>query len=301
MLWRTWEPGGLRRWSGWSTRSREPTQAGVADLVPKSDWPYWEVLTVEAFCQLSLPAPRWIVESLIPGDGWTYVIGHPKHGKSILMAQVGDAVQRGHAVLDCPQPVPGPVVYVQSDSPPGIWQTQLQEILARSPMKTMRTPKGFLSIPGAVEKARHVLDAHAPKFVVWDALEHLTGTLSINDEMGAKEALKRLKAATPCTFAIVHHPRKAQEVEDVAMAGSGHHYLAGDASAILRVTKTGDKTGTLEIVSRIMESRTVKLKRGPGGRWVYAPPQTPPNQKSALVSRVPPTDYLNHPAEPPDA
>lgn len=252
-----------------------------------TDWPYWDVLTVESFCNLNLPSPKWIVESLIPGDGWTYVIGFPKHGKSILMAQVGNAIQQGIPILDCPSPVEGTVVYIQTDAPPTIWQTQLQAFLSTSRMKTMRTPKGILSLPGGVEKCRVTLETHAPRFVIWDALEHLTGPLKINEETHAKEIVKRLKDATPCAFALIHHPRKSQEVEDAAQAAAGHHYLAGDASAILRVTKTGDATGKLEVIGRTMESRTLRLNRGQGGQWVYLPTKSPVDVVSEFANRIP--------------
>lgn len=256
-------------------------------------WQHWRPVPVREFNAITLPTPKWVVENLVPGDGWTYLIGLPKTGKSILAAQVADAIVEGQPVLDCPAPVAGVVVYVQVDAPVGVWQAQLRDILPDSRVLTMTMPKGVLTIPGGLEKARRLLDELRPALVVWDALEHLSGNLSVNDESSAKEILRRLKVATPGPFVVVHHPRKPgkgdEGAEDPAVAAAGHHYLAGDASAILMLEKTGEQTGRLRIVCRLIEDRTVKLERDSVGRWRLRPAQPRPVQtpRDSVAYRYP--------------
>ena len=244
----------------------------------KESWPYWEPLTFKEFSDLDLPEPEWLIPDLIPGDGWTLVVAPPKTGKSIFMAQAAVAASTGTPFLRWGAPSrPLRVLYCQGDAPPKVWHIQIQriQVLREADVATVRVPLGFLSNEAQRIQARAVIGRVKPDWIIWDAFEKLLTVQDINTQQGMSQALLSLKSVNgPCPFALIHHPRKGKpgEEDTPKLAASGHHYLIGDATQILSLTKTAVRVeGRL-----ISDAPPYRFHRVDGsGEWVLRPTKAP--------------------------
>ena len=260
----------------------------------KWEWPYWEPITFKDFAALDLPEPTWLIPELIPGDGWTLVVAPPKTGKSIFMAQAAVAATTGEPFLRWgPPPRPLTVLYCQGDAPPKVWHTQIRRIrtLQEAGVSTLRVPLGFLSSELQRTQARAAIARVKPDWIIWDAFEKFLTVQDLNTQQGMSLALSTLKSVNgPCPFALIHHPRKGKpgEEDSPKMAASGHHYLTGDATQIISLTK---KTARIE--GRLVnDDPAYHFQREDGtGRWFVGPTRPGPRPTQSND----PEDLLDRP------
>src|SRR3990167_5077041 len=81
---------------------------------------------------LTLPrAPEaWLLKPLIPAGGACVLDGDPKVGKSFAAIQLALSLQSGDPWLGFRVVSPGPVVYVQLDTPRSLWAERIETIRA---------------------------------------------------------------------------------------------------------------------------------------------------------------------------
>ena len=80
----------------------------------------------------TLPEERWIVKHLIPAGGLVTLYGKPKCGKSFFALGLAASVSDGHPWFLMPEftvDVPGPVVFLQLDTPPSIWTEYIEGVV----------------------------------------------------------------------------------------------------------------------------------------------------------------------------
>ena len=240
------------------------------------------LLKARDFAKATLPHPKWLVEELLPGDGWSLLVAPTRTGKSLLAMQLSIALATSGAFLGRHVPKTR-VAYIQLDAPPGDWQTQIerlpdeqQEFMTvtrlQLPLYVLdKTPKTDLMRV----RLRDDLKEAGIQFVVWDALEKLTRA-DLNTKDGCQQTLDRLATIFPGTALIIHHPRKGREGEAQHDTAAGNHYLLADASGQWFLSKTGPATGTLKVSTRLTPDLTLKLEREPKtGLWLPAKPSAP--------------------------
>lgn len=243
------------------------------------------VLRLRSFQDLAeeiLPTLRWLVDELLPGDGWTLLVAKPKTGKSLLAMQLAAALSRGGAFLGIPVEQRR-VAYVQLDAPVGDWQAQVRLLpkeYREGPLTLDRRdlPLKLLDTNnvGIQSQLREVLKKAEVQLVIWDALEKLT-SLDLNKKEGCQPALERLRSIFPGPAVVIHHPRKpsGESADALVDSASGNHYLTADASAIWGLVKQPGGKGRLQVLTRATDVK-VDLQREPKtGLWLPAQAQAP--------------------------
>lgn len=233
--------------------------------------------TCAEFSKLPLPAPKWLIENLIPGDGWTLVYAYPKVGKSLFCAQVGHALATGTgSVLGFrPSPTPLRTLYIQADTPDRTFQEQVIKLCPSSPMMvTLSCP------PYAPERHRPLLDLlisdAKPQVIIWDCLNKLT-TEDYNTMTGAARAIMRLTCLAPSVpFLLIHHARKPQReiADDTRIGGAGSFFLHSDANTTINL-RMNEHKGKVVRHNRVNEDLYMDAGRDERGAWIVAPSPAP--------------------------
>lgn len=225
--------------------------------------------SAEDFAELALPRPRWLVEDLLPGDGWTLLVAKAKTGKSLLAMQLAAALHAGGMFLGTPVAALTKVLYIQLDAPPNDWQEQVRRLQAgKRGWATYTTEQIPLYVlDGQYQhlqvQLRERIKAGGYGLVIWDALEKLTRQ-DTNKKEGCQILLDRMKAVNPGPNLVIHHPRKphGETSDGLVDAASGNHYLTADASAIWGLQKTAPTKGVLQVVTRASDVK-LQLEREP--------------------------------------
>ena len=235
-------------------------------------WTVGELVTHRPF-----PAPKWLIDGLLPGGGWTLCIAKGKVGKSILVTQMLHALSVGEEFFGKTVPAPVPTVLLQADTPPAIWQDELAQagFPKDSPVHTLFLEPGVLS--GGMEKVMAELEPLRPCYVAFDALDSLFVGLDVNNPDHAKEMLSRLrKVAGNVAFTLIHHSRKGSPMaegqqEDLRDAAAGSRVLLNRADHVIFLRSN---LGPIEVTGRLASYTYEKrnLSRLPGGMWRYVSP-----------------------------
>lgn len=212
----------------------------------------------EEYLASAPPEEDWLIEELLPGGGLHVLLAKPKTGKSILAAQVSEALKRGTAVLNRRVVRPMRVLYVQLDATPKDWRKQARQLgLAVSDTLDVEdVPRFFLDSLGERQRLAAFIKAEGYEYVIWDALEKLTQA-DLNPVVGMQVALTRLQSVWGGPRLVIHHPRKpsGDAADSVVDAASGSHYLTGEASAIWLLNRTGKFTGNLQLRGRYLDDK----------------------------------------------
>ena len=237
--------------------------------------------------------PEWLIDGLLPRGGLTVVLAKPKTGKSILAAQVAGALGLGGMILGRGVFERRRVLYVQLDAPDTDWKKQLRQTRLRGfdTIDFYDLPRFFLDSESRRAELRAYIKAQGYDYVIWDALEKLTKA-DLNTVPGMQIVMERLQSTFPGPRMLIHHPRKpsGDSVDNLVDAGSGSHYLSGEASAIWLLRKTAKLTGTLQLGGRYLDE-TWKLEREPETYlWVQARQQAPESEDKYDWKK----DHLRH-------
>jgi hypothetical protein len=241
----------------------------------------WVLYSVGAFLQIDLPQAVWLVDTLVPGDGFVLLCAPPKVGKTTLAAQVGGAIRHGAPFLGHATTLPRRVLVMQADNPAGDWHTHMKDVV-HAPgvvdLDFVLCAPHYVGDPTKTQLAKQRIQDAKPHFVIFDALETtVRPEWNLNDREGMQRALAALRTLWPGPSMLVHHLRKPPVGgQDVGWAApAGHHSLTGSASVLWSLIGT-DKKATLHVRGRGVKGSTFPLIRNAQGLWVLNKGPTPP-------------------------
>lgn len=224
--------------------------------------------TFAEYCLQPIATAGWLMEGLIPADGWVMLQAAPKTGKSMFAAQMVDSMAQQLPFLAWKPERQIRCLYIQVDAPPGDWQAQVQQLhlTTASTLDRQDLPLKFLDKPAHRGNLRALIDGEGFEYVVWDAAEKLTGQ-DLNKKDGCQYLLEHLAEVWAGPSLVIHHPRKLSDAgnwKNVDEA-AGHHYLTADASAILTM-----RMKILSVLGRRAESLWEMVRDPETHAWVQA-------------------------------
>jgi hypothetical protein len=223
---------------------------------------------------LALPRDQetWLVKPLLPRSGAMILYGDPKIGKSFAALQLAGALQGGSSWLDFQIPQPCKVVYVQLDTPQGVWIERLTALqltgfetgpLLLADRKTLDTWPFDILNPSHLSLLQTSLAACSPDAVIIDTLRE-SHSLDENDSTTMKRVVSSLVAATqPAALILIHHTKKPSlGVEPDLINDLRGGYIAGRMDAIVKFT-----SHACYYVGRSIEQGSIHLTRLDSGLW----------------------------------
>ena len=198
---------------------------------------------------------EWIVDDLLSPGQWTYFVGPPGAGKSMMTIQLCDSLQLGKPFLGMKTKQHN-CLYLQADAGIVEWKEQVKRLASDSQAWTIHEiEKGCIDLPDWIVYLHELVWGtyaqdnnpgslstvikHIPyTFVVFDCLNAITDK-DLNTKTSMSQVLKSLEAI--CTqvsesstgekiykrvhFLLIHHP--SASVTRGVNAGSGYKGFAG--------------------------------------------------------------------------
>lgn len=241
-------------------------------LRDSSSAPAFSPPTLAEFAAENPTVTEWVVPTLAAREAVTVVAGHPKAGKTTMLAEVAGAVAAcanfaGHETHG------GSVLWIDLEQPKGLTASVLQaHCLPSAPVHVQ-----WGSLPGFDAMGTFCQKAQVNLVVVDSWTKARAGVDDANDEVQTERALRPwLDFARRNRVAVVfiHHLRKSGGSEGLDLRGSGALAQTVDIVVVFKRYAQDSETDSrrvLEVFSRFGTSKTV-LERVEGR---YRPCGTP--------------------------
>lgn len=246
---------------------------------------YSRVKSISAteFLRLDGLKTDYIIPNLLPEVGRIALYGVAKKGKSFLALQLAMAVCQGIPFLGHEVVKPGPVLYLQFDTPPQLWQDRLRKLqdsgisipdnlYVLHPDTQPR--RANLLDGGQAHQIHEMLTARLPALVIIDVLASIHH-LKENEADDMKQIIGRLNTLFQGrAYMIVHHTSKPNlqpgaGQHSPSSAGRGSSYLGGEMDANWLLTSTSEGQGKLTIEARFAApDKPLHLVQNESGLWV---------------------------------
>lgn len=208
----------------------------------------------DAYLQLPRAPQPWIIDKLIPVGGLINLFGKPKTGKSFLALSLAQAIVDGRPDW-CGYEVnqPGPVAYLQIDTPREEWSSRLDRIKFSTVganrlwiadmYQVPEFPFNILN-PAQTELAwlKQSIAAINPTLTIIDTLREVHGG-DENDSTTMRNVIAHLvEACRPSAILLISHARKdsmltASGDDDMMDQGRGSSYVAGRMDVVMKLTQ----------------------------------------------------------------
>lgn len=204
---------------------------------------------------LALPhAPEsWIIQDLLPVGGSMNVYGKPKAGKSFLCLQMAEAIADPSKpeFLGYPILTHGPVIYLQADTPRGLWRLRIIDFFTSKgrPLKNVYfadkeiIPYPFDIADKAGTNRKWLADAVKevnPVAVFIDTLREVH--MGDENDSGHMQIVVNAlaEACRPAAIVLISHSRKTTPdgAHDLMNEGRGSSYTSGRMDSIMKVTNS---------------------------------------------------------------
>ena len=228
---------------------------------------------------------EYIIPNMLPEVGRIALYGVAKKGKSFLALQLAFAVCQGIPFLGHEVVKPGPVLYLQFDTPPELWQDRLKKLQAAGVsipdnlyvLHPSTQPRRANLLDGAQSHAIHdMLTARLPALVIVDVLASVHH-LKENEADDMKQVIGRLNNLFHGrAYVIVHHTSKPNlqpgaGQHSPSSAGRGSSYLGGEMDANWLLTSPSEGQGKLTIEARFAApDKPIHLIQSDCGLWMQA-------------------------------
>ena len=200
----------------------------------------------------TLPEERWIVKHLIPTGGFVTLYGKPKCGKSFFALGLAAAIADQHPWFLFPEftvDVPGPVVFLQLDTPPSIWTEyiegvyhggdQFSQVYWADGMDVDNGPFDILK-EHHVEWLRQAVQKINPVLIICDSIREMHRANENESHMMATVISNLRRAAGDSAVMLLAHARKGLagamvSFDDIIDSVRGSSYLAGRVDIMMRL------------------------------------------------------------------
>lgn len=225
------------------------------------------------------PELQWAVENIIP-EGFTFLAGPPKAGKSWLALGIALSVSSGTPALGQIPTQEKPVLLLALEDSKRRMQQRCRSILGNNDIPNNLhiyhniAPERYIS-----DMKKWVYDNYDPTnppLVILDTLGKILPTNNSNDSAYQKDyktgsGLKSVPDEYPGTsLLVVHHTRKAESMDYIDSI-SGTQGLSGSADgAIILNRPRNEDTGTIKITGRDVEENEFAIVKDPTGNWQLA-------------------------------
>ena len=245
-----------------------------------------KAIRVKDFVRLEGLKREYIIPLILPQVGRIALCGVAKHGKSFLALQLAMSVSQGRPFLGFAVTHPGPVLYLQLDTPAELWQERVASLEQAGILVDPDDSHGLYVIhPSTQPRSVNILSGHdarnihdmitatLPVLVVVDVLRSVH-RLSENESEHMQQVIGHL--STVCqgrSLLIVHHTGKPSTDPKAvrrspSTAGRGSSYLGGemDANWLLHGSSRGH--ASLEIEARFAApDEPIRLVQNSVGLW----------------------------------
>lgn len=221
--------------------------------------------------KMQLPDPNWVVPGLLP-EGFSFLAGNPKLGKSWLALGIAIATATGGAVLGSIQVERGDVLYLALEDTDRRLQSRLRKILGEGARDADLSRLEFaIEWPrndmGGVTKIERWLQEHPEaKLIVIDTFQKIRGNGASSNsnaygaDYDAVGALKLLADRYGVAILAVHHRKKGEGMDDLESI-SGSYGLTGAADGIWSLKRErGRADATLFVTGRDVDEQELALK-----------------------------------------
>lgn len=261
---------------------------------------------VPAESYLALPkAPMpWVVDKLIPVGGLINIFGKPKTGKSFLALSLAQAIVEGrpdwcgYEIL-----MPGPVAYLQIDTPREEWSIRLgklklgngggSKLWIADMWQVPEFPFNILN-PAQTELTwlKQSIAAINPVLTIIDTLREVHGG-DENDSTTMRNVIAHLTEACqhtgsggpPSAILLLSHSRKdsmltASGDDDMMDQGRGSSYVAGRMDVVMKLTQK-----RLMFKGRATGQTVESVIQDPQTGLIFIEPETDDTQHKLLIDR----------------
>ena len=242
-------------------------------------------ISATEFLRLDGLRTEYIIPNMLPEVGRLALYGVAKKGKSFLALQLAFAVCQGIPFLGHEVAKPGPVLYLQFDTPPELWQDRLKKLHEAGVsipdnlyvLHPSTQPRRANLLDGGHAHAIHdILMARLPALVIVDVLASIHH-LKENEADDMKQVIGRLNVLFQGrAYMIVHHTSKPNlqpgaGQHSPSSAGRGSSYLGGEMDANWLLTSQSEGQGKLTIEARFAApDKPIHLIQASHGLWMQA-------------------------------
>jgi hypothetical protein len=230
-----------------------------------------EGFTADALLARDLPAPRFVVEGLIP-HGLTVLAGPPKIGKSWLGLALALAVGTGSKLFARYDTPTAEALYLALEDTPARLKSRLQQLKAKDAERLHLFTEWPREDNDGLLALDRWLSAHPDcRLVVIDTLARMRAARSERSDLYFHDyegiaALKRIADTRGIALVLVHHLRKADAADPFdRISGSTGITGAADTNMVLtRARSSAD--AELSITGRDINEQSLAL-RFDAGAW----------------------------------
>ena len=252
-------------------------------------------LPISEYLQQPREKETWLLKPLIPTGGACLLYGSPKLGKSYLAAQLAAAITDPDIDdwLGFPVGQHGKVLYLQLDTPRGIWAHRFNELVDKGVIKgdnklfcladrdSIDTYPFDILQPTHMIYLKQLIQSQMPAVaVIIDTLREANSG-DENSSTSTRNVLVNLAGAThPAALIVISHDRKPHPDidKDIMNDHRGSDQVVARMDAIMRLTKT-----RLFYAGRSIEAGDIKLQRLDSGFWQQQLDETGPIIEKVLA------------------
>ena len=174
-----------------------------------------KALPISELLSEKVPDVKWIVEEIIPSNGFGMIAGDSGVGKTWLLLDLALSVASGRPWLGTLPTTKGPVLFIDEESGVALLKNRLLKLGQKEDLRDL--PICFSTLEGLKvdteqgrAKLRGTIKKYGAKLVVIDSFVRIHGgdENSVVDISKVTEALSRIAREEDCAIVVAHHARK---------------------------------------------------------------------------------------------
>jgi AAA domain-containing protein len=210
----------------------------------------------------------WLIEPFIPREGVVFMYGKKSIGKSPFIWALAQAVSEGTDFFGYEVQTPGPVLYVELDTPMGLVKPRLRKLLGPIPKHVHILEYGQLDSLNLAQDEKewlnHLQETMCPRLVIVNTLRKAHSAENNQGDIPSKVYGVWRGLFSDATIFFVHHDKKSQTLNGVIVTPgdedfSGSLAWLNDCQVGLHMIPEGPHRVRLEISGSQVGPRTERL------------------------------------------